>query len=233
MENIEIFHPSDLLHKLGFEDGEQTARILQDWADTSYWKNRQDNKNMYMHIMNYLSPVALQAEIVVKYIKPLLPAKPESRLERVYTIHNPIRLEPVISDDTPEYEELLTELENAVNCIPEVTIPNIEIHTICETIFPKKPNGWLALYSNLAHQFKVLSDIKNTQNDDHISEYSFIRYEPYKILPSYLDGLLKNYDDADMQIASELIYNETSTKADKLSLEDVNKALYSAALLLK
>ncbi|MFM7088331.1 MAG: hypothetical protein ACKOW9_02250 [Candidatus Paceibacterota bacterium] len=233
MTNSIKLDASDLLSKWGFEDGELATELLHNWVPSSQWCSHFEENKRNQHIINYLNPVALQAELILRYLKPLLPKNPPSKLERVYTIHNPIRLEPIITETSPSYEDLISELENQLQLFKAVEVTEKQIFAICEEIYPFKPKGWVALYSTLAHQFKFLSNLSQEMAHLEVHEETFMRNEPYVILKPYINALSEVYNDEHLFIASEIVSNSTDAAWQEITAEKLNSALDSATLLLK
>jgi hypothetical protein len=230
--------PSDLLSKYGFGDGDMTGDLVHAWGLGSYLSEWMADDERWDHPLTaYCNPTALLIELVVEFLLPVLPEHPKSVLQRVYTMHNPVRLEPVCDDNSPDYEELCEQLTLAVEALAPVEVTGEQIDALCDRLFPPRKPGWVKLHAFLTYQHPFIHELGMRQDPAQIGPElqrgAAIRCTAsHFLLPPYLDTLAEQHADEALGLAAELLATRASPRMDTATLASVDAALVTTDLLL-
>ena len=200
IDNVSL-DPGDLVNKWGFGDGDMAIDILHQWVQTTPCRQLLQAEHQDHPIWQYYSYRALLMELVEQKLMPVIAEDlPPHRLYRMHTVHNPVRIEPALDEDHPEYEERAIELESVLTSLDIVDVTGEEIKSLCDQVFPPRPEGWLKLYSVFGLQLHLPTHIVG----ETLAPGPF-DLEPHRYAPLLLDGYLEKYTDGGLRLAAELI----------------------------
>lgn len=223
-----LLSPRDLVSKWGFGDGDVCDELLDDLVDASPWATRvpaRDSEHRYEDpLWQYLSSRALLVELVRTHLLPVLPEQYRSNVNRVPTVHNPVRLSV---DETEE-----DTAENMLATTAPVAVTDDQLRDAFERRFPVRPEGWVALFDVLRQPFSALGEDAKT----HVAETEHgLVPEPHLYLCRFLDAYATQYHDDELLLAAHLLNSSDLTVSSvALSVKPtVEAVLHSASLVLR
>jgi hypothetical protein len=220
-----VLHPVDLTDKWGFHDGDIMDPVLDDWILRSGWSEHLDVESNYDSA--YFSSRVLLSECVARHIVRALPADLRSHVVRVYTVHNPFRLfaDSVRIGVTDEDDETAEEaLRQRLEQLDPVKLAQTDVDSICESLFPIRPRGWMAMYDALYLPSVRTDFLPPTQPSN-----PFDKWEVYYRLAPYVTQLATTHHDDEMLLAAEIVINDLS----RIDVSVVANALDSARRVLR
>ena len=220
-----VLLPVDLTDKWGFHDGDMMDLVLDDWISRSDWSERLDVEETYDSA--YFSSRVLLGECVARHLVPALPADLRSQVQRVFTVHNPFRLysdtgQNDVSDEDHESAEEL--LRQRLLRIDPVHLVQPQIDTICGSLFPVRPRGWMALYDAL-----YWPAVRGTFLPPAQQSSSFDGWDMFYRLSPYVTELATLHHDDEMLLAAEIVMNDHA----RFDVSVVSTALESARRVLR
>lgn len=232
--------PADLLSKWGFGDGDMMCDPLEEWLPLSDWYHIVDPENYDSPVDVYLSPTSLLIKLVHDHLLPILPKNTGLNLTRVFTVHNPIRLED--NDNSADLEDddvRARSLEEDLEAIQDVVVTGAQIDAACRELFPLRGSGWLKMYKLLWMVVRLApSTVKETRTavtstTPELPATLLELDERYKVT-ALIDSMAQSFDNVELGLAAEL----ASTRAGQNTLNDdifnyVEDALQAAQKVLR
>jgi hypothetical protein len=221
--NLTVMLPSDLTDKWGFGDGDMFDDVLADWLTRASWSGRQPDQDTYDH--PYFSSRLLLIEYVTRHLLPVLPEDLRPLVHRVMTVHNPVRISPELSgdglyeDDEQELDLIAARLER----IDPVEVTNRDVDVVCNSLFPLRGPGWMALYESV-YWPAVRNDFLPA------SDHQLDRWDIGYRLRAFVNALGDSYHDDEMLLAAEIVPNHP---LDNVSSSVILAALDSARRVLR
>jgi hypothetical protein len=221
-----VLLPVDLTDKWGFHDGDIMDPVLDAWITRSTWASILPSDDPADS--PYFSSRVLLAETVTRKLVPRLPEDIRPLLDRVFTVHNPMRVNPVVTDRDmthEEYEQQHDELRARLERIEPVLLDDDQIDEICQDVFPLRDRGWLAMYDALYWPTLRIDLLPLPDEPSPFDAWD----TRYRLVP-FVSELAAGYSDDELFLAADIVSN---TDQAHITVQVVHDALDSARRVLR